>query len=51
MFAIFIAEHLSHCSSRSDLIRCSSAWEYPEYVDSYVQLLFIYLKEEINTKK
>ncbi|XP_065357092.1 uncharacterized protein LOC135951378 [Calliphora vicina] len=46
-----VADHLPHCTTRSDLIRCSTAWEYPQHVDSYVQLMFLFFREEINIKK
>ncbi|KAM7351337.1 uncharacterized protein ACRADG_004233 isoform 2-T2 [Cochliomyia hominivorax] len=46
-----VAEHLPHCTTRSDLIRCSTAWEYPQHVDSYVQLMFLFFKQEITIKK
>ncbi|KNC22398.1 hypothetical protein FF38_04666 [Lucilia cuprina] len=46
-----VSEHLPHGTTRSDLIRSSTAWEYPQHVDSYVHLMFLFFKEEINLKK
>lgn len=37
---------LPHCMNRSDLIRCTSAWEYPQYIDEWTFLMFAFLKEE-----
>uniref|UniRef100_A0A1A9UNS0 Uncharacterized protein n=1 Tax=Glossina austeni TaxID=7395 RepID=A0A1A9UNS0_GLOAU len=44
-------ENLPHCFSQADLIRCVSAWEYPQYVDSFLYLKFLFLNEELNIKK
>ncbi|XP_073825398.1 uncharacterized protein [Musca autumnalis] len=45
-----VAENLPHCTTRSDLIRWTSAWEYPQYVDSYVHNMFKFFNEEIGSK-
>ncbi|XP_005187160.2 uncharacterized protein LOC101897120 [Musca domestica] len=45
-----VAENLPHCTTRSDLIRWTSAWEYPQYVDSYVHSLFKYFNEELENR-
>lgn len=50
-FKYKFSENLAHCTTRSDLIRCSTAWEYPQHVDSYVKLMFLFLREETNIKK
>lgn len=41
-----VARELPHCMNRSDLIRCTSAWEYPQYIDEWTFLMFAFLKEE-----
>ncbi|KAL9874932.1 uncharacterized protein ACN427_013256 isoform 1-T1 [Glossina fuscipes fuscipes] len=46
-----VLENLPHCFCQADLIRCVSAWEYPEYVDSFLYLMFLFLNEELNVKK
>ncbi|XP_061394814.1 uncharacterized protein LOC133330376 [Musca vetustissima] len=45
-----VAENLPHCTTRADLIRWTSAWEYPQYVDAYVHSLFKFFNEEIENK-
>ncbi|XP_075152154.1 uncharacterized protein LOC142226145 [Haematobia irritans] len=45
-----VAENIPHCTSKSELIRWTSLWEYPQYVDSYVFALFTCFKEEIENK-
>ncbi|XP_014086420.2 uncharacterized protein [Bactrocera oleae] len=41
-----VACELPHCMNRSDLIRCTTAWEYPQYVDEWTYLMFAFLEEE-----
>ncbi|XP_053961811.1 uncharacterized protein LOC128865443 [Anastrepha ludens] len=43
----FVARELPHCMNRADLIRCTTAWEYPQYIDEWTSLNFALLKEEI----
>lgn len=43
----FIAENLAHCTERSKLISYTTSWEFPEYVDVYVDLVFLLLTEEV----
>ncbi|XP_011178486.1 uncharacterized protein LOC105209657 [Zeugodacus cucurbitae] len=41
-----VARELPHCMNRSNLIRCTSAWEYPQYIDEWTHLMFAFLIEE-----
>uniref|UniRef100_A0A1I8Q141 Cyclin-dependent kinase 2-interacting protein n=1 Tax=Stomoxys calcitrans TaxID=35570 RepID=A0A1I8Q141_STOCA len=45
-----VAENIPHCTSKSELIRWTSLWECPQYVDAYVSALFLYFKEETANK-
>ncbi|XP_067626262.1 uncharacterized protein [Eurosta solidaginis] len=42
----YVARELPHCLSRADLIRCTTAWEYPQFVDEWTSLSFLFLNEE-----
>ncbi|KAH8413002.1 hypothetical protein KR009_007378 [Drosophila setifemur] len=45
-----VAENIAHSTERSQLISYTTFWEFPEHVDSYVQLGFLLLAEEISCK-
>ncbi|XP_036327777.1 uncharacterized protein LOC118740378 isoform X2 [Rhagoletis pomonella] len=42
----YVARELPHCMSRADLICCTTAWEYPQYVDVWTSLTLAFLREE-----
>ncbi|KAH8289927.1 hypothetical protein KR018_005855 [Drosophila ironensis] len=43
-----VAENIAHATKRSQLIAHTTYWEYPQHVDSYVDLGFLILAEEIS---
>ncbi|EDV31322.2 uncharacterized protein Dana_GF14607 [Drosophila ananassae] len=45
-----VAENIAHSTDRSELISHTTFWEFPEHVDSYVQLGFLILAEEVSLK-
>ncbi|XP_011207765.2 uncharacterized protein LOC105229283 isoform X1 [Bactrocera dorsalis] len=45
-----VACELPHCMNRSDLIRFTTAWEYPQYIDEWTSLMFAFLEEENKNK-
>ncbi|KAH8352698.1 hypothetical protein KR084_005768 [Drosophila pseudotakahashii] len=44
-------ENIAHSTERSQLIAFTTLWEFPEHVDSYVQLGFLLLAEEVSLKQ
>lgn len=48
--SIFFSENIAHSTDRSELISHTTFWEFPEHVDSYVQLGFLILAEEVSLK-
>ncbi|XP_017075834.1 cyclin-dependent kinase 2-interacting protein [Drosophila eugracilis] len=46
-----VAENIAHSTNRSELIAYTTLWEFPEHVDSYVQLGFLLLAEEVGLKQ
>ncbi|KAH8318191.1 hypothetical protein KR074_007496 [Drosophila pseudoananassae] len=46
-----VAENIAHSTDRSELIAHTTFWEFPEYVDSYVQFGFLILSEEVTFKQ
>jgi len=49
-FLIFI-ENIAHSTERSQLIAFTTLWEFPEHVDSYVQLGFLLFAEEVSLRQ
>ncbi|CAD6998378.1 uncharacterized protein LOC101449824 [Ceratitis capitata] len=41
-----VARELPHCMNRAELIRWTTAWEYPQYIDDWTSFMFAFLKEE-----
>ncbi|XP_017009679.2 cyclin-dependent kinase 2-interacting protein [Drosophila takahashii] len=46
-----VAENIAHSTERSQLIAFTTLWEFPEHVDSYVQLGFLLLAEEVSLRQ
>ncbi|XP_034474716.1 uncharacterized protein LOC117781937 isoform X2 [Drosophila innubila] len=45
-----VMQNIAHCTTRSKLIAYTTAWEFPDHVDAYVDLVFRLLAEEVKTK-
>ncbi|KAL7739967.1 hypothetical protein ACLKA6_013154 [Drosophila palustris] len=45
-----VMQNIAHCTTRSKLIAYTTAWEFPDHVDAYVDLVFLLLAEEVKTK-
>ncbi|KAH8263751.1 hypothetical protein KR044_013371, partial [Drosophila immigrans] len=43
-----VMQNIAHCTQRSKLIAYTTAWEFPDHVDAYVNLVFRLLKEEVS---
>jgi len=50
MSPFLILENIAHCTKRSQIIAYTTAWEFSEHVDAYVDLVFRLLAEEVKTK-
>ncbi|XP_037709143.1 cyclin-dependent kinase 2-interacting protein [Drosophila subpulchrella] len=46
-----VAENIAHSTERSQLIAFTTLWEFPEHVDSYVQLGFLLFAEEVSLRQ
>ncbi|XP_060666342.1 uncharacterized protein LOC133845490 [Drosophila sulfurigaster albostrigata] len=42
-----VMQNIAHCTQRSKLIAYTTAWEFPDHVDAYVDLVFRLLAEEV----
>ncbi|KAH8409599.1 hypothetical protein KR222_010018, partial [Zaprionus bogoriensis] len=45
-----VMKSIAHCTKRSELIGHTTAWEFPQHVDTYVDLVFMLLAEEVKLK-
>ncbi|XP_037960746.1 uncharacterized protein LOC119689890 [Teleopsis dalmanni] len=46
-----VMENIAHCTTRVQLIQTCSSWEYPQHVDDFISLMFLFLKQEVNVAK
>lgn len=45
-----VMQNIAHCTKRSQIIAFTTAWEFSDHVDAYVDLVFRLLAEEVKTK-
>ncbi|EDW63985.2 uncharacterized protein [Drosophila virilis] len=45
-----VMQNIAHSTCRGKLISYTTAWEFPEHVDAYVNLVFLLLAEEVRRK-